>query len=125
MANGMKLTFLGDWPDAVERALLVAVLTPHIPDGDRWLLRLATGAEQVATFDPAKPWDVTPGKPLQLRTARMMRVPPRYMSWQATRPDLCFASANAALLLAQVIMWYDLGPKRIEAEVLGKKPRSA
>jgi hypothetical protein len=122
----MKLSMRGAWPDPDERLLLVKLLLPHIPDGDRWVVRLATGAEQVLTHDPQHPWDVArPSQLLELWTAGKMRVPPRYISWNRARDDLRFASANAMLLLAQIILWYDVGPERIKAEMVGQTVKHA
>jgi hypothetical protein len=120
----MTIHFQGRWPDANERALLLALLAPHIPVGETWVIRLMRGDEQVMTNDPVAVGG--PGtRPMRLMLPADMKLAPRYVFWNRGRPDVRFSASLPLAVLLQIGIWYEIGPAAIQALFLGASVPSA
>jgi hypothetical protein len=120
----MTLTFQGPWPDADERAALLVLLLPHIPEGETWVIRLMRGDEQVMTNDPGAVGGPGSG-PMRLMLPADMRIAPRYLFWNRGRPDIRFSASLPIAVLLQIGIWYEIGPDAIQAIILGASVPSA
>jgi hypothetical protein len=120
----MKLTFRGDWPDPVECDLLAQLVVGRIPDGERWVVRLVRGDEQVLTTDPVRVGGPGTG-PMRVLTPAEMRLRPRYVFWNRARRDMKFSASLPLALLFQIVMWYAVGPDAIAAVFVGASVPSA
>lgn len=120
----MKLIVRGSWPDADERAALLTLLLPHIPEGETWVIRLMRGDEQVMTNDPVAVGGPGSG-PMRLMIPADMRLAPRYVFWNRGRPDVRFSASLPLAVLWQIGIWYEIGPDEIQLVFLGASVPSA
>lgn len=111
----MALEFLGEWPDAMEKRVVLKYLRKVIREPDVWEIRRATGTEKVLTAPQGtRPKSLEAS--LQVKQGQTANGPARYLYRNRTANSPLYASSSVAEIVVFVGITY-ADPKGMSAVI--------
>lgn len=114
----MSVKFIGRWPDKDERQRVAEALALVVPVDEDWAVALATGKEQVITYNSSHPFELPGDKPLTTLPAAALQQPPRYILYHRHLQWLAFTAPTIPILMLAVQLYYRVGVDAIKELVL-------